>query len=206
MSKPVESASITDNDRTAGAGKPKVRDRIFDTACDLFYRQGIRCVGVDAIVSEAGTNKMSFYRSFVSKDELVAEYLREHAREKLIWWDEVVAGCPDDPRTQAEVLIDAFVTKVRKRDTCGCPFVNAAVELREADHPALEVIHGFKAEMRRRFRKLAREMGARDPEVLGDALTLLVEGCIMSRLSFVCQEGPYVNAAKAARSLIDAYC
>ncbi|HWW21443.1 MAG TPA: helix-turn-helix domain-containing protein, partial [Steroidobacteraceae bacterium] len=51
--------------------KPRVRDRIFDTACELFYRHGIRAVGVDAIASEAGTNKMSFYRNFASKDELV---------------------------------------------------------------------------------------------------------------------------------------
>ena len=58
------------------AGKPRVRDRIFATASDLFYRHGIRAVGVDAIAQEAGTNKMSFYRSFPSKDDLVAEYLR----------------------------------------------------------------------------------------------------------------------------------
>jgi AcrR family transcriptional regulator len=42
------------------------------TASDLFYRRGIRAVGVDTIANEAGTNKMSFYRSFASKDELVA--------------------------------------------------------------------------------------------------------------------------------------
>ena len=61
--------------------KARVRDRIFETACDLFYRHGIHGVGVDAIAAEAGSNKMSFYRSFASKDALVYEYLREQNRE-----------------------------------------------------------------------------------------------------------------------------
>jgi len=66
---------------TPVCAKPRVRDRIFETACDLFYKYGIRDVGVDTIATEAGTNKMSFYRSFASKDELVAEYLEQKGRE-----------------------------------------------------------------------------------------------------------------------------
>ena len=58
------------------------------TASDLFYCRGIRAVGVDTIASEAGTNKMSFYRNFASKDDLVAEYLRGEEREGWQWWDE----------------------------------------------------------------------------------------------------------------------
>ena len=77
-------------EKTEGA-KPRVRDRIFETACDLFYRHGIRAVGVDAIAQEAGTNKMSFYRSFPSKEDLVAEYLREQEREYFDWWDGTIA-------------------------------------------------------------------------------------------------------------------
>src|SRR5580693_10719245 len=90
------------NDDAAGqeadsaAAKPRVRDRIFDTACELFYRHGIRSVGVDAIASEAGTNKMSFYRSFASKDELVAEYLRGEERRSWQRWDEAVAAHAGD--------------------------------------------------------------------------------------------------------------
>ena len=61
-------------------------------ARELFYCRGIRAVGVDTIASEAGTNKMSFYRSFASKDELVAEYLRGEEREGWRWWDDTVAA------------------------------------------------------------------------------------------------------------------
>lgn len=190
---------------TQEGGKTKVRDRIFDTACELFYQHGIRCVGVDAITTEAGTNKMSFYRSFASKDELVAEYLREQERQHWEWWDEVIAPHAGDPRRQIEALFDAYVAKLRKKDKCGCAFVNAAVEIREPDHPALAVVHGYKAERRHRLRAMAKEMGVADLAALGDALTLLIEGSAMSRLAFVCRDGPFVNAARAARTLIEAH-
>ena len=78
--------------------KERVRDRIMRTASKLFYCRGIHAVGVDSIASEAGTNKMSFYRNFASKDELVAEYLREAEAVGWKWWDETVAEHPGDPR------------------------------------------------------------------------------------------------------------
>lgn len=191
--------------KTGETGKVRVRDRIFDTACELFYKQGIRCVGVDAIASEAGTNKMSFYRSFASKDELVAEYLKSLEQEHWEWWDETIAPYAGDARKQIEALFDGWVTKARKNGEHGCAFINAAVEIREAEHPALEVVHKAKAEKRRRFRKLAKEAGASAPDMLGDALTLLAEGGAMSRLSFACQEGPWTNVSKVVRKLLDAY-
>ena len=191
--------------KSGEASKVRVRDRIFETACEMFYKQGIRCVGVDAIASEAGTNKMSFYRSFASKDELVAEYLRSLESEHWQWWDETIAPYTGDARRQIEALFDAWVGKMRKEGDQGCAFVNAAVELREPDHPGLAVVHKAKAEKRRRFRKLAKEAGASAPDQLGDALTLLAEGGAMSCLSFVCQEGPATNAPKIVRKLLDAY-
>src|ERR1700728_2960133 len=127
------------NDDAAGhepetaAAKPRVRDRIFDTACELFYQHGIRSVGVDAIAAEAGTNKMSFYRSFPSKDELVAEYLREQQREVWEWWEAIVAPHAGDPQAQIEALFDEHVTRTCECDSRGCPLVNAAVEIPEGD-------------------------------------------------------------------------
>lgn len=187
-------------------GRGRVRDRIFDTACELFYEQGIRCVGVDAIASAAGTNKMSFYRSFPSKDELVVEYLREHDRRHWEWWDETIAPYAGEPRRQIVALFEGQVAKARNNDRHGCAFVNAIVELRDENHPAREVVHAFKAETRRRFRKLAKEAGAGAPDVLGDALTLLAAGSATSSISFACQDGPVVNAPKVVKKLLEAYC
>src|SRR6202167_3208585 len=108
------------------AGKTRVRDRIFETACELFYRHGIRGVGVDAIAEEAGSNKMSFYRSFASKDALVAEYLREQERAYWAWWDAAVTHHPDDPRRQVEALFEAQLA-IAMSDGCrGCALGNAA--------------------------------------------------------------------------------
>jgi AcrR family transcriptional regulator len=187
------------------ACKPRVRDRIFETACELFYQHGINNVGVDAITTAAGTNKMSFYRSFESKDALVAEYLRERQRAQWQWWDEIIAQHPDDPRRQIEALFENLVSLCRGRDSWGCAAANAAAEIRDENNPALAVIHGYKAELRKRFRALARAAQARDPEVLGDALTLLFDGSSTSKLTFACKDGPYVNVVKTVRSLLDVH-
>jgi AcrR family transcriptional regulator len=184
--------------------KSRVRDRIMQTASDLFYRNGIRAVGVETIASVAGTNKMSFYRNFSSKDELVAEYLRGEERECLLWWDATLAAHAGNPRLQVESLFDVLVKNTCEVDSRGCALANAAVEITEPDHPARPVIENYKAEMRRRFHQLARDMNAREPEALGDSLMLLWEGAYLTRVTMG-QHGPVQGAAKAARALIAAY-
>lgn len=200
------STSVADGTATGSSCKsPRVRDRIFATARELFYRYGIRGVGVDTIACEAGTNKMSFYRAFQSKDELVAECVRESEREYFAWWDEVIAPYAGDPRRQIEALFDAYANKVCKKQSRGCAIANAAVELPEEDHPARLIVAEHKAEVRRRFRALAREIGVREPNVLGDALMLLMEGAQLTRLTFPLHDGPAQAVTEAARQLIDAY-
>jgi AcrR family transcriptional regulator len=174
------------------------------TATDLFYRRGIRAVGVDTIANEAGTNKMSFYRSFASKDELVAEYLREEERDGWVWWDRTVAAHAGDARAQVEALFDMLVANTCKDESRGCALANAAVEITEPDHPARPVIEQYKKEMRRRFRELAREMKARDPGTLGDSLMLLWEGSYLARITLG-RDGPVQGATNAARALIAAH-
>jgi AcrR family transcriptional regulator len=193
-----------EEDIISSAPKSRVRDRIMKTASDLFYRYGIRAVGVDTIASEAGTNKMSFYRNFASKDELVAEYLRGAERESLLWWDETLAAHAGNPRLQVESLFDVLVKFTCEEDSRGCALANAAVEITEPDHPARPVIEKYKADMRRRFRRFAHEMRARDPDELGDSLMLLWEGAYLTRVTMG-QNGPVQGAAKAARALIAAY-
>ncbi|WP_273457244.1 TetR/AcrR family transcriptional regulator [Nevskia ramosa] len=191
---------------TSAAAVPKVRvrDRILDTARGLFYRYGLRAVGVEAIATEAGTNKMSFYRCFPSKDELIAEYLREQGRGYWDWWDAAIAPHAGDARRQLEALFDNYMTLTCKDGSRGCSFGNAVVELPEGDHPGRRVIEQHKAEMRGRLRTLSSEAGATDPEALGDTLMLLMEGGYLTRLSF-CSQGPISVAGKAVRTLLDAH-
>jgi AcrR family transcriptional regulator len=187
----------------SAAARPRVRDRIFDTACELFYRHGIRSVGVDAIAAEAGTNKMSFYRSFPSKDELVAQYLREQQREVWEHWDAAIATHPGNPRRQLEALFEAHLVTVEDKACRGCALGNAAVEIADEDDVLSKLVRQFKKEVRSRLRKLAHEMHARDPDALGDALMLLMDGSYFTRLVFPGNSGPVAALMPAVRVLIE---
>jgi AcrR family transcriptional regulator len=182
----------------------RVRDRIFDVACELFYERGIRAVGVDAIAQAAGTNKMSFYRSFPSKDDLVAEYLRAHARDYFRWWDETIARHEGEPRRQIEALFEAYLPHAEQHCSRGCAIANAAVECTEGDSVVSAIIREHKDETRRRLRALAAAMHARDPDVLGDSLMLLMEGGYSTRVA-ARDAGPTCAVVAAAQALLAAH-
>jgi AcrR family transcriptional regulator len=189
---------------TPGA-KSRVRDRIFETACDLFYRHGIHGVGVDAIAAEAGSNKMSFYRSFASKDALVAEYLREQERDFWAWWDAAVARYAGDPRRQIEALFEAQL-EMAKSDSCrGCALGNAAAEISDDEDELSRLVRAYKEKVRKRLHDMAAAVGARDAPNLGDALMLLLDGGYFTRLIFPLGSGPISAALPAVRALIDAH-
>src|SRR5215510_3018034 len=82
------------------------RERILSVAADLFYRHGIRAIGVEAIAEAAGTNKMTLYRHFVSKDELVAEYLRQSAKGADACWEQLERAHPGDALAQLRAWFD----------------------------------------------------------------------------------------------------
>lgn len=185
------------------AGRASARDRIFDAARDLFYRQGIHAVGVDSIAQEAGATKMSLYRAFPGKDELVAECLRQSEQEFWRWWDDLVAPHADDPRAALLALFDAQTRKQKAPEHRGCPIANAAIELTEAGHPAREVVLGYNREKRKRLRELCRRLGATAPDVLADSLQLLMDGACVSRITLGAT-GPAANLHRAAAALIDA--
>jgi AcrR family transcriptional regulator len=179
------------------------RDRLFSAALTLFYRNGIRAVSVDAIAEEAGTTKVTFYRVFPSKDDLVVQVLEEQSRRFLEWWDAIVAQHPGQPRKQLEALIARFQDELSSDAAArGCAVANAAVEIVEEDHPARAVIRNHKLEVARRLRELCREMGARQPDVLGDALSLLYSGAYSARL--VCDGREQIaTVSAAATALLD---
>jgi len=158
----------------------KPRDRILATARDLFRKHGLRGVGVDAIVEAADTNKMTLYRHFGSKDELVVACLQQIAAEASAVWDRLAADHPDDAMAQLR-------TWLRQGANCGgadgrgCSLANAAIELTETDHPARQFIAGFKREQRDRLAKLCRDAGVVAAETLADTLSLMVEGARVSR-------------------------
>src|SRR5690349_7222517 len=105
------------------------RDRILAAARELFYRHGIRAVGVDAIAEAAGTNKMTLYRHFSSKDELVAACLTQVAQEDEGRWQALAAAHPADAKGHLLGWLEQLREKMMAAGERGCPFANAAVEL-----------------------------------------------------------------------------
>lgn len=180
------------------------RERIIAAARDLFYRQGIRAVGVDAIAEAAGTNKMTLYRHFESKDALVAEYLRGLATEKHDVWTAIVAAHPDDPRAQLEAWLIEAARHVSDPQSRGCALANASVELPEKQHPARCVIEQCKQDSRQNLVALCRRAGASQPELLADQLFMLLEGALVSTQSLG-HQGPACNFVEAGRAIVTAH-
>ncbi len=182
----------------------RAADRIRETARDLFYHQGIRAVGVDEIVARAGVTKPSLYRNFPSKDELAADYLRNHGQERLRIFNAKMAERPDDPRGQFRLWLQEVSHKATKPNYRGCGNSNAAVEYPEHDHPARKAAAENKRRFRARITLLAKEMGAKRPEALADALFLVLEGTYSAGQIFG-PGGPARNLVEVADLLIDAY-
>lgn len=191
--------------KSAPAAKPLLAaDRIRKTAREMFYRDGIRAVGVDAIVNQAGVTKPSLYRSFSSKDELAATYLRDYDAEFWARFDAACAAHPGDPRAQ---LLD-YLTGLSQRAVLtgyrGCGLTNAAVEYPETDHPARAVAEEHKRELRRRLNDMTAGMGVQEPQALADGLLLLIEGAFVSSQLFGA-DGPAGRVAQMADRLIQAH-
>ena len=137
------------------AAEPPARERILESARRLFYERGIRAVGVEAVVEDAGVTKMSLYRHFASKDELVAACLGEREAAFWAWFDGKLAEHPGEPRAQLLALFRGLAKRTTAPGFRGCPMTNAAIEFPEPDHPGRRVAETHKRELRERLRELA---------------------------------------------------
>ena len=179
------------------------RERIMETADDLFYREGIHAVGIDTIIEKSGVAKMSLYRNFASKDDLVAAYLEARSQRYWQWWEEVMAQNANEPRRQLRDLFEAIAVRTRRPEFRGCPFLKAAAEFPEEGSRARVVALAHKKELRKRLLKLCRTIGAHQPDVLSNQLLMLIEGAY-STAGILGKRDAVKAAAKAAEALIDA--
>jgi AcrR family transcriptional regulator len=177
------------------------RDRILSVARDLFYERGVRAVGVDEIADAAGTNKMTLYRHFASKDLLVAECLRQFARQADAEWDRLATTHAGNPRAELTAWLAAMTDHIVSAGGRGCALANAAVELAEKDHPARKVIEEVKRGQRDRLVRLCRSAALDEPEFLADELFLLLEGARVSAQS-VGRDGPAARLVRMGEAVI----
>jgi AcrR family transcriptional regulator len=191
------------NGQAEAASVPRPRERIVASAQDLFHRHGIRGVGVETIAEAAGTNKMTLYRHFESKDELILEYLNYKGRKSEEIWAEIEGASPGDPAGQLYGFLEQAARFIVE-DERGCDLANAAIELTEQGHPGLRVIEEFKSRQRVRLASLCEAAGASQPGLLADTLMLLIEGARVSRRN-VGTGGPSSNLLQTSRGVLASF-
>jgi AcrR family transcriptional regulator len=184
---------------TDGRGGRGARQRILNTAIDLFYREGINATGVERLANEASVSKRTLYQHFPSKSAIVEEYLR--CLQQGVG-DPIRPGPGADNHTPRERILALFETPSPDGQMRGCPFHNAAVEASEAMPEVHEIVQEHKRACIKGLIKLARQAGAANPTLLGNQLGLLYEGAAALSTSLD-DPAPWTHARKAATTLID---
>ena len=175
--------------------EPAARQRILDTAYDLFSRRGIRDVGIDEIVADAGVAKATLYRHFKSKDDLVLAFLKQREERWTVGFVEAEArrrGATPEERLLA--IFDVFDEWFRREDFDACAFINVLLEM-GPDHPVGKASIVHLDNIRAVVSTLASEAGLRDPETFARSWHILMKGSIISAT-----EGD-LDAARRAKSM-----
>lgn len=172
------------------------RERLTRAAYELFSRDGVMSVGVDAVIARAGTAKMTLYRNFPSKDGLILDFLRR--REQLWtreWLEAESQRRGETPRDQLLAIFDVFSEWFSRADFEGCSFLTTMIEINDRDHPVRQAAVGHLANIRGYIERLAADAGIGDTDSFARKWHILMKGSIMAA-----HEGD-AAAARRAREL-----
>ncbi|MDO9268062.1 MAG: TetR/AcrR family transcriptional regulator [Methylobacter sp.] len=179
-----------------------LQEKILQAASELFYSQGIRATGVDAIVKAASTTKMSLYKYFSSKDDLVIAFLRKRDEDFRAWFVDQVNGKADTPKAKLLAIFDVIGEWMAVPEFRGCAFINAAAEFPLEGNPVHQVSAEFYDHFRNYIADLAEQSGSKSPKNLALQLSLLIEGAIVSE-QMKRHSGSAEQAKQAALVLIE---
>jgi AcrR family transcriptional regulator len=174
-------------------GRESGRERVSRAAYELFSRDGTRAVGVDAVIARAGTAKMTLYRNFPSKDDLILDFLRR--REQLWtreWLEAESRRRGETPRQQLLAIFDVFSEWFSKPDFEGCAFLTTMIEINDPGHPVHQAAAGHLANIRAFLGELAAAAGITDTDAFARKWHILMKGSIMAA-----HEGDTAAAARA---------
>ena len=179
---------MTDEDATAAGGrtptsrsasKIPMRERIVEAATALFYAQGLRAVSAEKIIAQVGITKVTFYRHFPTKDDLIVAYLERRAK----WERDAIAHA----RRSADDVPDVFriIAEAIGAESCspgfrGCPFINAAAEYADPEHPVRRVVDAHRRWFKQTIQDLLDEINVPDPARAADQLVMLRDGAMVS--------------------------
>lgn len=177
------------------------REQLISTAQGLFAREGYHATGIDRILAESGVAKMTLYKHFRSKDELILAVLEERERQTLGDLARLRAARP--PREALLLTFDGLHAWINERDFCGCSFIHAAAEFHDRAHPIHRQAAAFKTAFVEHFHELLQALQVRQAEQLAGQLQFLLEGA----LSMAHVQGPSdqgLQAKAAAEILLNA--
>jgi len=177
------------------------REQLVDTATALFYKHGYHATGIDRILAESGVAKMTLYKYFRSKDELILAVLRRRDEGFRNWLMREVERRGATPRERLLVMFDVLQEWFRKNDYRGCMFINAGAEYGSPDSAIRAAACEHKKLLGAYVEEVARDAGASDPARLATGLMLLINGAtVAAQLDCAC--GPAEDAKRAGAVLI----
>jgi AcrR family transcriptional regulator len=193
-----------DHPRDAASPPASVAERILTTASDLFYREGVRAVGIQRVIDEAGIAKASLYAHYASKDDLVAACLTKHGESLREAITRRLARPELDSRGRLLALFDAQIAGIEGTEFRGCPFLNANSEIADATHPAKQVIAAQRTWLHTLVMELVRDAGIVPPDQVAGTLVVLFDGALSSSLVDGSSAAAH-HARWAAEQMLDAY-
>jgi AcrR family transcriptional regulator len=187
-----------------GKATSSPRDRLLETAGALFQRYGFQAVGIDRILAESGVAKMTLYRYFASKDEMIAAYLERADAQFWSWANAAMEKAPT-PKAKLIAFFEAVGDLASSPECLGCVFQGAAMAFPEIEHPGHQIAVRHKLAVRERLTVLATDAKLTQPEALGVQLALLVDGAWIAARTFRHMDNPARSVTQAAKALIEAH-
>lgn len=160
--------------------KSNARQRLIETAERLFYAEGFHTVGIDRIIAEAGVAKMTLYNHFASKDDLILAMLQYRDEQFNAMFDKSIARHVGKGKSRLEAFFAALKEWFQSKGFRGCAFINACVELADAGHPASQFAVAHKDRQNEMLRQCIVEAAGEKAAVVSRAVSLLVEGAIVT--------------------------
>ncbi|WP_348788952.1 helix-turn-helix domain-containing protein [Leifsonia sp. NPDC080035] len=160
--------------------KTSMREALIEAATELFYADGLRAVSVDKVIEKAGTTKVTFYRHFKSKDDLVVAHLERRAEQERAGITAAIEAAGGDPDRTFQLIAQQLGTMACEQGFRGCPFINAAAEYPDAASAVRIQVDAHRAWCKTTFADIVRPLGLDDPAATADDLMLIRDGAMVA--------------------------
>lgn len=163
-----------------GSVKTSIREQLIDAATELFYAEGLRAVSVDRVIERAGTTKVTFYRHFKSKDDLVVAHLERRAEQERDGILGAIAEAGGDPDRVFQLIAAQLGEFACLQGFRGCPFINAAAEYPDASSPIRRTVDAHRAWCKATFEQIVGPLALADAHAAADDLMLIRDGAMVA--------------------------